>query len=224
MKPVGTCVNFPVLWTSEYCLIRVISFWSCLISCCTLEWWIKYSRCRKRNLLAVNSGTNCCFIFSIVSFRLNIVPMISLIFIMFSLIKCLDIFTTDTMSFSISSWSIWFLYNSLTCCFKRSVSFWSAVPKRKLNRPPDGKSWFFLPFGRDPLTPLRKFFLTSTRYQEDEKSLFDPHTLKYALALARKLSPSAVKSLTMNKTYRIPWQIKCKMYMFKDIPHPIEIK
>ena len=111
---IRTGVNFPVLWTSKYCLIRVISFWSYLMSSCTLEWWIRNSRHRKMNLLTVNNGTNCFFsIFPIVSFRLDIVPMISLIFIMFWLIKPLDIlllilchsiFPLDLPDFHIIPW------------------------------------------------------------------------------------------------------------------------
>ena len=45
---------------------------------------------------------------------------------------------------------------------------------------------FFLLFGRDPLTPLRKLLSPKIRYQGDERGLLDLETIRYAFTSKEK--------------------------------------
>ena len=52
------------------------------------------------------------------------------------------------------------------------------------------ESLFFLLFGRDPQTPLRKLLIPKIRYLGDERGLLDLEAVRYALAPPRKISTS----------------------------------
>ena len=83
------------------------------------------------------------------------------------------------------------------------------------------ESPFFLHCGRDSLT-LKDFLSPTLRYQEDEKGFIDLESMRYGLALVRKTSPLADKSLTVDKPLQDhPTNLKLEtLYMLKDIPHP----
>ena len=132
-------VSLFVAWIDMYCLIRSKSFWSCLSNDLILAWWCEASVWIIRNFLAVNNGINCSWMLLIVSFIPDIMLVTWLIFSPFSFISPLEILVTEITSSNTFFSANWLEYRSFTCCLIMSISFWSAVPKRKLNNPSNGR-------------------------------------------------------------------------------------
>ena len=74
-----------------------------------------------------------------VSFIPDVVLTIWLIFNLFSLISPLEILVYEITSSNTFFSDSWLEYRSFTCCLIMSMSFRSAVPKRKLNNPSNGR-------------------------------------------------------------------------------------
>ena len=91
-----------------------------------------------KNFLAVNSVCMCVFMFNIVLFMLSMVSMIMSILVYFHLSVLLTCWLLLQFHLRFDVWSIWFSYNCFTLALSESISDWSTVPNKKLNRPPIG--------------------------------------------------------------------------------------
>ena len=83
------------------------------------------------------------------------------------------------------------------------------------------ESLFFLLFGRDPLTPLRKLLSSKIRSDVGEKGLLDHEGIWYVLELARKnIYISKQQFDNVQKVTRSLQKSKLEvLYMSKDISH-----
>ena len=131
-------LNFPVICMFRYALIWAVSVFIYPSSDLILEWCINDSICKRRNVLALNKGFGWFIMLSIVSFRKEIVLMIWLIFMIFALIRPLEMFAIDMTSFKTFVWLIWLSYSFQMSCFIDLTSSSFAVPNKKLSSPLKG--------------------------------------------------------------------------------------